>query len=206
MEFCLQIEPNFVLELTVSELKSISDHLGFGFLIDGNYIVSFLSLLLRQSRNAKNFGCLQERTQRSLMDVHLAVIDELDEGMQIGESDILQYDHGVLAWRALKDVKHVNSYSKCQRRQMSFRSKTIIVRLPKNGRTECEREKWPFVHVNCSKARVDCITCLTAKKVRKIKLYERHLAKLCMDNKFKLLSNLRCGKCPFQSRIMQIFK
>lgn len=74
-------------------------------MIDGNYIVSFLSLLLRQSRNAKNFGCLQERTQRSLMNVHLAVIDELDEGMQIGKRDILQYDHGVLAWRALKDVK-----------------------------------------------------------------------------------------------------
>lgn len=92
----------------------------FGFLIDGNYIVSFLSLLLRQSRDAKNFGGLQERTQRSLMDVHLAVIDELDEGVQIGESDVLQHDHGVLAWRALKDVKHFNSYPKCHRQQMSF--------------------------------------------------------------------------------------
>lgn len=56
------------------------------------------------------------------------------------------------------------------------------------------REKWSFVHVNCSKAQVDCITCLTAKKARKIKLYERHLAKLGMDNKFQLLGNLRCAE------------
>lgn len=67
--------------------------------------MSFLSLLLRQSRHAKNFSCLQERAQRSLMNVHFAMIDEFDESVKIGKCDILQDDHGVLAWRALRIIK-----------------------------------------------------------------------------------------------------
>lgn len=58
-------------------------------------------MLLSQSRDAENFGGLQERAQRSLMDVHFTMIDEFDECMKVRECNILQHDHGMLAWCAL---------------------------------------------------------------------------------------------------------
>lgn len=35
------------------------------------------------------------------MDVHFAMIDEFNECIEIREGDILQHDHGMLAWCAL---------------------------------------------------------------------------------------------------------
>lgn len=69
------------------------------------YIVSFLGLLLRQSWHAENFGCLQEGTQRSLVNIHFAMIDEFDESMKIGKSDVLQHDDRVFAWCALLKIR-----------------------------------------------------------------------------------------------------
>lgn len=39
------------------------------------------------------------------MDVHLTVIDELDEGVQVGEGDVLQHDNRMLAGCALPKTK-----------------------------------------------------------------------------------------------------
>lgn len=46
------------------------------------------------------------------MNIHLAVIDEFDERMKIGECDILQDDDGMLAWRALRINKKRSIVSK----------------------------------------------------------------------------------------------
>lgn len=99
-EFCLHLEPYFVLELTVNFNQTLVERSKCDQRI--SHIMSFLSLLLRQSRHTKNFSCLQERTQRSLMNVDFSVIDELNESVKIGERNILQDNHWMLAWRALK--------------------------------------------------------------------------------------------------------
>lgn len=65
------------------------------------YVVWIFSLLLCQSGYSKYFGRFEERAERTLVHVYLAVIDELDQRMEIVEGDILQYDHWVFAWCAL---------------------------------------------------------------------------------------------------------
>lgn len=57
---------------------------------------------LCETADPEYFGGFQERTQIPLVDVYLAVVDELDERLQVVEHDVLQYDHGVFARRALR--------------------------------------------------------------------------------------------------------
>lgn len=64
--------------------------------------MSFLSLLLSQSRYTQYFSCLQEWTQRALMNIHFAMIDKFDECMKIGECNILQNDYGMFTRCTLK--------------------------------------------------------------------------------------------------------
>ena len=63
--------------------------------------------LLRESGHPEDLGGFQEATERALMDVHFAVVDELHQGVQIAKCYILQYYHRVLARCALKSERFV---------------------------------------------------------------------------------------------------
>lgn len=60
---------------------------------------------LRETADPENFGSLQERAQVPLVDVYLAVVDELNQRLQVIENDVLQHDHGVFARRTLRKKK-----------------------------------------------------------------------------------------------------
>lgn len=68
--------------------------------IDTN-IVCFVGLLLRQSGHSQHLSRFQEGAERSLVHVHFAVVDELDQCVEICECHILEYDHWMLAGCAL---------------------------------------------------------------------------------------------------------
>lgn len=57
---------------------------------------------LGETTDPEHLGSFQKGTQVPLVDVYLAVVDKLDQCPQIVEHDVLQHDHGVFAWRALK--------------------------------------------------------------------------------------------------------
>lgn len=66
------------------KFNSIVVKLGLGvgrFCPNSTHIVCVLGLLLSQPGNAQHFGGFQERAQRPLVDIHLAVVDELDQRM-----------------------------------------------------------------------------------------------------------------------------
>lgn len=45
----------------------------------------------------ETFGGLEQRRQLTVLDVHLALVHELDEGAQLAEPDVLQDDDGMPA-------------------------------------------------------------------------------------------------------------
>jgi len=57
---------------------------------------------LGETTDPENFGGLQERAQVPLVDVYFAVVDELDQRLQVIENDVLQHDHGMFARRTLR--------------------------------------------------------------------------------------------------------
>lgn len=61
---------------------------------------------LRETANPEHFGGLQEGTQIPLVDVHFAVVDELDQSLEVIEHYILQHYHGVFARCALSKNRH----------------------------------------------------------------------------------------------------
>jgi len=61
--------------------------------------------LLREAAHPQHLGRLQEGGEAALVHVHLAVVDELDERVQVGERHVLQHDHRVRAWSALQQRK-----------------------------------------------------------------------------------------------------
>lgn len=65
------------------------------------HAVCVLCLLLRESRDAQHFGGLKEGLQGLLVHVDLAVVDELHQGVQVHEVDILQQYDRVFAGCAL---------------------------------------------------------------------------------------------------------
>lgn len=101
MEFCHRIGPNFVLELT-AKFKNLLVIMNFLREANSTYIVSFLGLLLCQTRYSQHFSSLQEWTQRSLVNIHLTVIYEFHECMQICKGDILKHDYWMLTRCALR--------------------------------------------------------------------------------------------------------
>lgn len=56
---------------------------------NSTHIVCVLGLLLSQPGNAQHFGGFQERAQRPLVDIHLAVVDELDQRMEVSKCHVL---------------------------------------------------------------------------------------------------------------------
>lgn len=60
------------------------------------YLFSTISVLLRETTNPKDLRRLEEGGERSLMDVDLAVVDELHQGVEIRPGDVLEYYHRVL--------------------------------------------------------------------------------------------------------------
>lgn len=58
-------------------------------------------LIVREAGDAQHLGCLEEGGEAPLVHVHLAVVDELHQRVQVRERHVLQDYHGVLAWRRL---------------------------------------------------------------------------------------------------------
>lgn len=56
-------------------------------------------IVLGEPRHAEHLSGLQEGREAPLVDVHLAVVDELDERVEVRERHVLEHDHWVLAWR-----------------------------------------------------------------------------------------------------------
>lgn len=54
---------------------------------------------MREAGHAQHLRRLQEGGQPALVHVHLAVVDELDERVQVRERHVLEDDHWVLARR-----------------------------------------------------------------------------------------------------------
>lgn len=71
------------------------------FQVSCTYAVRVLSLLLCEPRDAQHLGGLQEGLQRLLVHIHLAVVDELHQRVEIIEIDVLQQYDGMFAGCAL---------------------------------------------------------------------------------------------------------
>lgn len=69
----------------------------------------FISLLLRQSGYSQHLGRLQEGAERSLVHIHFAMVDELDQCVEICERYILEYDDWMFAGCALKQFSEVGT-------------------------------------------------------------------------------------------------
>lgn len=65
------------------------------------YVVGWRVWRLREPADPQHFGGLQERTQVPLVNVYFAMINKLDQRLQVVEHDVLQYNYRVFAWRAL---------------------------------------------------------------------------------------------------------
>lgn len=73
---------------------------------NASYLVPVcLVCLLRKSRYPEDLGGLQKTAKRTLMHVHLPVIDELHQGVQVAERHVLKYYHRVFARCALQKGK-----------------------------------------------------------------------------------------------------
>ena len=64
-----------------------------------------LVCLLRKPRYPEDFGSLQKTAKGTLMHVHLPVIDELDQCVQVAERYVLKYYHRVFTRCALQKGK-----------------------------------------------------------------------------------------------------
>lgn len=71
-------------------------------LVDNTHVIGRGIGRLGETADPEHLGGLQERAEVPLVDVYLAVVDKLDQCLQVVEHDILQHDHGVLARRTLR--------------------------------------------------------------------------------------------------------
>lgn len=74
----------------------------YAILVDNTHVIGRGIGWLGETADPEHLGGLQERAEVPLVDVYLAVVDELDQRLQVVEHDILQHDHGVLARRTLR--------------------------------------------------------------------------------------------------------
>lgn len=82
--------------LYLSQLEKVElEFLIFFFGVVVFYLFAVVTVLLGETADSEDFCCLEKGRQRALMHVNLAVVDELDEGMQIGPGNILQDYHRV---------------------------------------------------------------------------------------------------------------
>lgn len=77
----------------------------YAILIDNTHVIGRGIGRLGETADPEHLGGFQERAEVPLVDVYLAVVDELDQRLQVVEHDILQHDHGVLARRTLRGTK-----------------------------------------------------------------------------------------------------